>query len=107
MFTSRKDRNFRFLETETELGKTFAINVIRGKWKDVVFYYGAVRFIEEDDRLRLKFTYDVIRNERMKDTSSQEFMEYAGKLLEYLINNHSDKVSFLNDEELKRPTNEN
>lgn len=100
-------KEFELVETDTELGKVFAVSVKRGKYKGVLYYYGAVRFVEENDFLRLVYTYDIIRNPSGEDLrSSGEFSQYVGKKLSYIIMNHFDKIKVLGDEYLKEAIDE-
>lgn len=100
-------KEFELVETDTELGKVFAVSVKRGKFRGVLYYYGAVRFVEENDSLRIVYTYDIIRNPSGKDLrSSDEFSQYVGEKLNYIIMNHFDKIKVLNEEDLKEAINE-
>jgi hypothetical protein len=101
-------KEFVLVETDTELGKVFAVSVKRGKYKGVLYYYGAVRFVEENDSLRLVYTYDIIRNPLKEDLrKSDDFSQYVGKKLNYILLNHFDKIKVLNIEDLIETVDEN
>ena len=55
--------------------------ISEGKFKDVIYYYGKVKFIEEDEKLRLKFDYNVARNPDNVDTDGEEFRQVIGDIL--------------------------
>ena len=52
-----------------------------GEFKDVIYLYGKVKFIEESEHLRLKFDYDVVRNPNNVDTDSDKFRNIIGDIL--------------------------
>lgn len=47
----------------------------------VLFQFGKVNFVEENDSLRVKFEYEVFDNPNQLNTKSDEFIEYIGRLL--------------------------
>ena len=49
----------------------------------VVFQFGKVQLIEDtaNDRLRIKFEYEVFENPKNLDTDTDEFRELAGNIL--------------------------
>lgn len=55
--------------------------IIDGVYKDVVYTYGKVKPIEENDRLRLKFEYDVHENPNQADTECSDFINTIGDIL--------------------------
>ena len=55
--------------------------ISEGKFKDVIYYYGKVKFIEEDEKLRLKFDYNVARNPDNVDTDNEKFVKIIGDIL--------------------------
>jgi len=52
-----------------------------GKYENVIYTYGKVKPIEEDDKLRLKFEYNVHENPNDVDTDSNEFINMIGDIL--------------------------
>ena len=52
-----------------------------GKYENVIYTYGKVKPIEEDDKLRLKFEYNVHENPNDVDTDSDEFINMIGDIL--------------------------
>lgn len=57
------------------------IRIDDGDYKDVMYYYGDVKFLEENDQLRIKFDYSVIRNPNNVDTESKEFIDTISLIL--------------------------
>ena len=51
----------------------------------VEYQYGAVKFIEEHNHLRLSFEYEIFSNPRFCDTESDHFINYIGEILSYNI----------------------
>lgn len=47
----------------------------------VVFQFGKVQLIEENDSLRVKFDYEVFENRNNLDTRSDKFRNYIGNIL--------------------------
>jgi hypothetical protein len=67
-------------------------------YPDVVFQFGAVKLLEEEYQLRVKFEYEVFDNPSFFDTNSEKFREYIGNILvtnleELLIYNKHQKGS--------------
>ena len=52
-----------------------------GTYKDVIYTYGKVSPIEEDEKLRLKFEYNVHENPNECDTDSSDFINVMGDIL--------------------------
>ena len=52
-----------------------------GKYKDVIYTYGRVSPIEESEKLRLKFEYNVHENPRHANTDSGDFINVIGDIL--------------------------
>src|SRR5210317_1172781 len=52
-----------------------------GKYENVIYTYGKVKPNEEDDKLRLKFEYNVHENPNDVDTESDEFINMIGDIL--------------------------
>ena len=52
-----------------------------GKYKDVIYTYGKVSPIEESEKLRLKFEYNVHENPRHANTDSGDFINVIGDIL--------------------------
>lgn len=47
----------------------------------VTFQFGEVKLLEENNRLRVKFEYEVFENFGGFDTKSEEFVNYIGDIL--------------------------
>ena len=52
-----------------------------GEYKDVIYLYGKVQLIEENEHLRLKFDYQVLRNPNNVDTDCEAFRSTIGDIL--------------------------
>ena len=52
-----------------------------GEYKDVIYTYGKVSPIEEEEKLRLKFEYNVHENPSKCDTDSNDFINVIGDIL--------------------------
>ena len=52
-----------------------------GNYKDVIYTYGKVSPIEEEEKLRLKFDYNVHENPNKCDTESTDFINVIGDIL--------------------------
>jgi hypothetical protein len=64
----------------------------------VIYQYGMVQLLEEDEQLRVKFEYEVFENPRFLDTRSDKFVDYVGHILmtnleELLVFNKYQKAS--------------
>ena len=55
--------------------------ITEGKYKDVIYYYGKVKFVEDGESMRLKFDYNVARNPENADTDNKEFKNIIGDIL--------------------------
>jgi hypothetical protein len=64
--------------------------IIDGEYKDIVYTYGKVKPIEEDEKLRLKFEYDVHENPNDVDTKSDNFINTIGDILTIEIEKEKD-----------------
>ena len=52
-----------------------------GTYKDVIYTYGKVSPIEEDEKLRLKFEYNVHEKPDKVNTDSDDFINVIGDIL--------------------------
>ena len=50
-------------------------------WPAVVFQFGVVKLIEENDSLRVSFEYELFENKHFLNTKSDEFIDYIGSIL--------------------------
>lgn len=50
-------------------------------YSDVIFQFGEVKLLEENDHLRVKFEYEVFQNPKRFNTNSEQFREYIGHIL--------------------------
>jgi hypothetical protein len=61
------------------------IELTSDPFSGILYTYGGVQLIEEDDTLRVKFDYDVILDNNNVDTNTQEFRNHIGDILMELI----------------------
>ena len=57
------------------------IELTEGPYEGIVYKYGRVNLIEEDDRLRIEFEYERLD----KQPHTHEFTQYIGQILTELI----------------------
>ena len=57
------------------------IELTEGPYEGIIYKYGRVELIEEDDLLRVKFEYELPDGKRMDD----EFIQYIGPILTEMI----------------------
>ena len=94
LYNSIQDSDFTMLENASS--EFYAIKLLKGKWKDVVFTYGAVSIKEdkENDTATLSFNWQLndpadIEPEDLK--KDEEFNNYLGALLQYIISDSLNK----------------
>ena len=88
LYNSIQDSDFTMLENAAS--EFYAIKLLKGKWKDVVFTYGAVSIKEDKelDRATLSFNWqmnDPADHEPEELKNDEEFNNYLGALLQYII----------------------
>ena len=84
--TFKENVDYVFYDLE-EFGPT-AIKILRGKFKDVIYYYRGASISEEGALARLKFGYNIISTGNLSEeflTNSEEFNTLMGDLLSELI----------------------
>lgn len=59
------------------------IELLEGPYKGIIYKYGKVQLLEEDDYLRMRFEY-FLKEEKEKDPN---FIQYIGPILEEMIEN--------------------
>ena len=75
--------NFELLDEDYN-GKQL-IKLTSKEYSGIIYTYGRVNLIEEDDLLRIQFEYDVHENP-IGELDKQEFMNHIGQILTELIN---------------------
>jgi len=69
----------------------YHVQIIKGKYTDVIYKYGSVKFHEEKKQLRVSFDYEIIENpidiseESLK--KNPEFKEHMGNILNSILCN--------------------
>lgn len=63
----------------------FAIKIKKGSYKDVVFLYGSVRFIESNEKLTLQYETTVLENPRNHNIHSNKFKKLTGDILAFYL----------------------
>ncbi len=74
-----------------ESNTTVPIKIIEGKYKGVVYQYGTIKFLEEDDNVRCNFTYNIIENPS-EHKEDQEFIDQLGEILVEVINDEIEET---------------
>jgi len=64
-----------------------------GEYENVIYTYGKVKPIEENDKLRLKFEYNIHENPNQVNTDSNEFINIIGDILTIEIDKEKDADS--------------
>ena len=57
------------------------IKLNKKPYKDIVFQFGSVKLIEENECLRVKFEFEVFQNLDEVDTTTRAFNDYIGRIL--------------------------
>ena len=70
-----------------------------GTYKDVIYTYGKVSPIEENEKLRLKFDYNVHENPNKCDTESTDFINVIGDILAIEVEKDNNGNSGTNRED--------
>ena len=70
-----------------------------GNYKDVIYTYGKVSPIEEEEKLRLKFEYNVHENPNKCDTDSSDFINVIGDILAIEVEKDNNGNSGTNRED--------
>ena len=70
-----------------------------GQYGGVMYTYGKVTPVEEDDKLRLKFEYNVHENPNEVDTNSESFINVMGDILAIEVEKDNNGNSGTNRED--------
>jgi len=76
-----------------------------GNYKDVIYTYGKVSPIEENEKLRLKFEYNVHENPNKCDTESSDFINVIGDILAIEVEKENNGNSGKNREDNTQKSN--
>lgn len=88
-FKEGVDYNFVIPESEDT---TIGIKLLTGKYSDVVYQYGKVKFEEEKTGdIYLKFVYNIIESPLNDDLLNEDFKNYIGDILVDIISQNLDK----------------
>jgi hypothetical protein len=68
-----------------------ALKLTSGPYRGIIFSYGKVSFEEQGDSCHLKFDYDV--HENHMEYVQEEFEQYIGDLLQFIIMDQLQKNS--------------
>ncbi len=90
-FEEGKDYSFQ----ESNEAEFYAIKLLTGKWKNVLYIYGTVSIKEspELDQATLGFTYNIQEPGSYEDDeliNDPEFKDYIGALLQHIITDSMD-----------------
>ena len=64
-----------------------------GTYKDVIYTYGKVSPIEESEKLRLKFVYNIHENPNKCNTDNGDFINVIGDILAIEVEKEKDSDS--------------
>jgi hypothetical protein len=92
---------------ENSKSEVAGFQILEGPWKDVIYTYGKVKFIEdkETDKLRLKFEYNIHENPSQVDTDSIEFVTAIGDILAIEVERNPSGYSGKNRENSPQKSN--
>ena len=76
-----------------------------GNYKGVIYTYGKVSPIEEEEKLRLKFEYNVHENPNKCDTESSDFINVIGDILAIEVEKENNGNSGKNREDNTQKSN--
>lgn len=82
------------------LSEVFAIKIKKGTYKDVVYFYGKVNFIETNGNLVLKYETTVLENPRKHNIHSNKFKKITGDILSYYLSQSNGGNSFVDTDYL-------
>lgn len=75
--------NFEILDEEHNGNRL--IKLTSNEYSGIIYSYGRVNLIEDDDLLRIQFEYDIHENP-IGEVDKQTFMDHIGRILTELIN---------------------
>lgn len=67
------------------------VRILDGKFKDVEYVYGGVKFQEEDDILKISFDYDILTETRMTPQVQNEFRHLIGEYLLEILRKQAEE----------------
>ena len=68
-----------------EENTTVPIRIIEGEYKGLVYQYGTIKFLEEEDNVRCNFTYNIIDNPNDIE-ETQDMINQLGEILVDVLN---------------------
>jgi len=82
------------------------IRITEGSYEGLVYQYGTIKFIEEDENLRCNFTYNIIDNPNNIE-ENQELVNYLGEILVEVLNDEIEETDedFLREVEMSDSEN--
>ena len=79
-------------------GETQHLKILTGEYEGIVFAYNNVRIHEESQQARFQFTFDVLENPNLVDTSTESFTMVLGDILVDVIESQMKQgKDFLNE----------
>ena len=85
--------------------KLTGFKIEEGNYKDVIYTYGKVSPIEEEEKLRLKFEYNVHEKPDKVNTDSDDFINVIGDILAIEVEKENDGNSGKNREDNTQKSN--
>ena len=87
-------KKYKFIQNKTAKWQGIGLTKEAGFYQGVVYRYGQVQPIEEDDRLRLKFEWQILdSNGLAKEHFGDEFFNLIGDILHDIMENQLEDGS--------------
>ena len=67
------------------------LEILSGGYQGVVFNFGKVSVEEEDGKMYLQFTHDIVEYNKFDDLDSEDFKNYIGNILISIMSNNADQ----------------
>ena len=77
--------NLRYTTVQNKRTNLEAIKLLESPYKGIIYTYGKVELLDEGDKLRIKFEYDLIEDPYNSDLNVEDFEVYIGDVLQELI----------------------
>jgi hypothetical protein len=95
----KEGKDFKFVEKETS--DFYSIEILTGKWKNVIFTYGRVSVVEDaaQQNAVLKFDYKIEELGKFKEdelNTSTKFRNHIGDILVNILSNSESNIGQIN-----------
>ena len=83
---------YEYDETVTyESNTTVPIKIVDGNYEGLVYQYGSIQFLEEDENVRCNFTYNILDNPHGYD-ETQDLVDQLGEILVDVLNDEIEEA---------------